>query len=537
MICLAVLLGAMPAVSARADGGEVKAGVSAKADTTVPAAEVEKDVNVNEDKAVAGEKTKDGMTAMLSVVSTDKKVISYQASEKKKLELTVKNIGKVELVNVKIAPRVAESLKAWPFDIENKDYTVTLGKLAPGEEQKVAYEFTARETVKNQYYKLPFDFTAEPAEDASVKIEGECGIYVKTIAKVKEPEQNGTPGDANLGGTPDELPGGSDGMTGGGVSNMDVPGGGGSGSVATPRVIVTGFSTNPGEVKAGTNFKLTIHLKNTSKKTAVTNLLFDLSAPTEGDGETASPAFLPSSGSSSIYLDQIKANGTTDISIELNAKADLVQKPYSVELTMKYEDASGGQYDAASAISIPVKQDARFEFSEFQISPEVISVGEEANIMCELYNLGRVKLYNVKAKFEGNGIKTEELFLGNIESGATAGIDGMIMGEAATAGQETMKMILSYEDETGKVTTAEKEFQFEVMEPVMDMDMPADNGMVVEEKASFPIVPVIVGVLILGGVLAGVLIYQKKKKKKVEEEEEGLVDEFDRLTEDEPRES
>lgn len=37
----------------------------------------------------------------------------------------------------------------------------------------------------------------------------------------------------------------------------------GDGSV--PRVIVTGFSTNPAEVRAGSNFKLTIHLKNTSK--------------------------------------------------------------------------------------------------------------------------------------------------------------------------------------------------------------------------------------------------------------------------------
>ena len=127
-------------------------------------------------------------------------------------------------------------------------------------------------------------------------------------------------------------------------------------------------------------------------------MLFDLESPTEGtDEQTSAPAFLPSSGSNSIYLDGIKANGTADISIQLNAKADLVQKPYSINLNMKYEDGDAAQIEAQSSISIPVKQDARFEFSEFEIVPGSVAVGEEANVSCSLYNLGRIKLYNVKA--------------------------------------------------------------------------------------------------------------------------------------------
>ena len=43
----------------------------------------------------------------------------------------------------------------------------------------------------------------------------------------------------------------------------------------------------------------------------------------------------------------------------------------------------------------------------------------------------------MKARFEGNGIKTEEIFVGNVESGATASIDGMLLAEEATAGSET----------------------------------------------------------------------------------------------------
>ena len=191
-------------------------------------------------------------------------------------------------------------------------------------------------------------------------------------------------------------------------------------------MIVTGFTTDPAEVRAGSNFKLTIHLKNTSRM-KVSNMLFDLSAPTEGsDEQTTSPAFLPSSGASSIYLDSIAPNGTADISIELNAKSDLLQKPYSMELSMKYEDPNATQVEGSSSISIPVKQDARFEISDFEISPQSVAVGEEANVMCSLYNLGRIKLYNVKATFEGKNIKKSEVFIGNIESGATGSIDAML---------------------------------------------------------------------------------------------------------------
>lgn len=501
MMCLVLALGCIPAVNAKAEGEpETKT------------------------------------QAMLSVTATDTKTISYKYGETKKLGLTVKNTGNVDLKNVRIIPRVSESLDAWPFEVENKDYTNVVEGLKVSEEKKIEFEFTARENVTDRYYKLPIDFTAETVEEPQSGVNGECGVYVKTVAKKEEKPQQPQDNSGNSAGTSTDSIG--YGIDAGGVANADPISMGGSNSGSVPRVIVTGFSTDPAEVKAGSNFKLTIHLKNTSKATAVSNLLFDLSAPTEGeDANTAAPAFLPASGSSSIYLEKIGADGTQDISLELNAKADLVQKPYSVELTMKYEDMQGGQFEGASAISIPVKQEARFEFSEFEISPESISVGEEANIMCELYNLGRIKLYNVKAKFEGTGIKTEETFVGNVEPGATASIDGMVTAKKATNGPQKMKMTLSYEDESGKATTTEKEFQLEILDSMPEMETGMTEAVMEESGPKLPILPIVILLLVIAGTVAGVIIFKKKKKRKLEEEEEGLIDEFDRLTEDEPRES
>lgn len=263
-------------------------------------------------------------------------------------------------------------------------------------------------------------------------------------------------------------------------------------------------------------------------------MLFDLNAPVEGaDEQTTAPAFLPASGSSTVYLESIKAGGTADISMKLNAKSDLLQKPYSVELSMKYEDAGFNQIETTSSLSIPVKQDARFEFSDFQISPESIAVGEEANVMCSLYNLGRLKLYNVKAVFEGDSIEKEELFVGNVEPGSTASIDAMVKGKKETADDGKLTMTMSYENEEGETFTEQKEFQLMVMpeETPEDMDV-----MMTEEEESgkglpFPLIVVLV-LLVVGAVVTVIVLKQRKKKKDKDEEGE-LLYELDGTSEDE----
>lgn len=70
------------------------------------------------------------------------------------------------------------------------------------------------------------------------------------------------------------------------------------GKSSVPRVIVTGFETNPETVHAGESFMLTLHLKNTSTATSVSNMLFEFDAAVEGkDSETTYESFLPTAGS------------------------------------------------------------------------------------------------------------------------------------------------------------------------------------------------------------------------------------------------
>ena len=470
--------------------------------------------------------------AKVTIESKDNKTLQYKPGESQKWTLVITNKTGQDLSNLSVSPDMGgENADAWQFKTDYQKYEQKIGTL-PKEDEKnkieISFDFVQRDDAGTRRYAIPFS-VYEGDNDEPIETHK---LYVNTTEKPQADNSqnqgdNGNGGDAMTASVGNDEPA----VYSGGGSGS----GGSSSDGSVPRVIVTGFDTNPAEVHAGSDFTLTIHLKNTSKKTKVQNMLFELEAPTEGtDEQTSAPAFLPTSGSNSIYLDGIKADGTADISITLNAKADLLQKPYSINLSMKYEDSQATQIDSSSSLSIPVKQDARFEFSEFEISPQTIEVGGEANVMCSLYNLGRIKLYNAKARFEGNGIKKQEIFIGNVEAGATGSIDAMLKGEKVTNGNSKITMALSYEDESGNISETTKDFELEVTEAVDDSDMYMNtDGDVEAGSGGFPVVPVVVVIAIIAGAVAAVVFVKKKKKKQMLNEEEALLDELDRSSEDE----
>lgn len=478
-------------------------------------------------------------SARVTVESKDNKTPQYKPGESQKWTLVITNKTGRELKDLSVSPDMGgENADAWPFKTDYQKYEQKIKSLANNTSTEISFDFVQRDNAGTSRYAIPFSVYEGENDEPLVTQK----LYANTTEKPQTDNSGNQGSDANAGEN-DGFGGVSD--DGGAVPTASVgndepvySGGGSSGGSSSsdgsvPRVIVTGFDTNPAEVHAGSDFTLTIHLKNTSKKTKVQNMLFELEAPTEGsDEQTTAPAFLPTSGSNSIYLDGIKADGTADISITLNAKADLLQKPYSINLSMKYEDAQAAQIESASSISIPVKQDARFEFSEFEISPQSIEVGSEANVMCSLYNLGRIKLYNVKARFEGNGIKKQEIFIGNVEAGATGSIDAMLEGEKVTNGNSKITMTLSYEDESGNISETTKDLELEVTEAMDDSEMMTEAE-VDAGGSSFPIVPVIILLVIAAGVVVAIVVRKKKKKKQMLNEEEELLDELDRSSEDE----
>lgn len=512
-----------------------------------------------------------GLNQITLSVGDGQKTPVYKAGAEAELKIDVLNKGNVDAQNVTIAP-VISSTDEWPFDMDKLNYEQSLGTISAGSKTTALWgggddKLTVRPDVTGKSYKLTFRLTYD---DGDKLYEADRYVFVKTEAEKSTSDsgnsdkgqgdpQPGGPADKNENGSTGKDQTGDSGSGGGGggsaassgkdsydggiydggiYNGAPVSAGGGSsgsGDGSVPRVIVTGFDTDPGTVKAGSNFKLVIHLKNTSKKTAVTNMLFDLQAPASGTDEAAeAPAFLPVSGSSSIYLDKIPADGTKDISIDLNSRADLIQKPYSITMTMKYEDGNAAQFEGESSLAIPVTQEARFEFSEIQIMPDTVAVYEEANITCNLYNLGRVKMYNVKARFEGSAIEGEEQFIGNLESGATGTIDSIVTAVAESYDESNCKLILTYEDDSGREYSVEQPFTMTVTAEMEPTDMEMMTDMPEETGSPAGLIAAVVIIVAAAAVVTTVVLKRRKKKNRSSEEEE-LLDEVERFTEDERR--
>jgi hypothetical protein len=199
------------------------------------------------------------------------------------------------------------------------------------------------------------------------------------------------------------------------------------------------------------------------------------------------------------------------------ARADLAQKPYVLEVKMKYEDSDANPFEGAANVSIPVKQEMKFETSTPEIMPSSIDVGSESNVMFSIYNTGKTKLYNIQVKFQADSITGGDAFVGNLESGATGNVDVMLTGAQETVDEGKVDVIISYEDETSKVYTRKEEIELFVTQPIMEEEFGEEDmeGMDGEEETGMnPWITrgIVGGVILLGGIASWVTIRKKKKK-------------------------
>ena len=247
-------------------------------------------------------------------------------------------------------------------------------------------------------------------------------------------------------------------------------------------------------------------------------------AAQEGEDKTNTySAFLPTSGASSVYMDRIGANTAADIVIEMTAKADLAQKPYVLDVNMKYDAGTAFDLTDKASVSIPISQESRFDTSIPEVVPADISVGSQSNVMCSIYNTGKTTLYNVQVKFHADSVDEASAFVGNLQSGATGNVDVMLTGIAPTMDDGTVIMEISYEDDAGNVTKEEKTITLFVTEMIMDDMMGGDmmdgdmmgDGMMPEEQSGSKkglIIGIVVGVIVVA--IAGVVVFLQIRKKK-----------------------
>ena len=432
-------------------------------------------------------------TEKFLMLSNEVPILDAKFGEQTFVVLSLINLGKTDITDVVVTPTVSNDRTKWPFDI-NQAYDAQSIQIiqasentidAYGKRMDIGWYFNVRSDVLTGCYPLTFHATYYQNGDL---VETDITTYIN----IKGANPNKT-----LIEDPDKQ-------------------------TSNPRIIVTGYRTDPEVVYAGSVFKLSVSVKNTSKQTSVENVLFNLEATVEGkDADASYAAFLPTSGSSSVYTERIAPGQTYDMSIEMEAKSDLAQKPYVLTVTMKYDTEDQINLSDTAKVSVPIKQEAKLDTGSAEVLPESIAVGEQSNVMFSVFNTGKTTLYNVKVTYESETVESGVTYLGNISPGATQNVDSMLTGIAPDTGQGIVKAVVTYEDEAGNESRFEKDLNLSVYEmvfeePIMD-EMPVEPEM--PEKKGLPIGGMIgIAAAAIVVIAAAVIIVRKRKAKKRQED-------------------
>lgn len=447
-------------------------------------------------------------TETFLMLSNEVPITSAIYNEQTFLVLSFVNLGKNDITDVVVTPRVSNNKKEWPFVIEQAYDAQCIQIIQAADTTQEAYEkrmdigwfFTVREDALTGCYPLTFDV---------VYYQGGVSVSKEVVTYIN--------------------------ITGSNPNNKLIADDDKLSNISKPRIIVTGFTTTPETVYAGSTFNLNVTVQNTSADMAVENVLFNLKANVEtGSGSSAESyaAFLPTSGSSSVYTQRIEPGQIYEISIEMEAKADLSQKPYVLTVNSEYYYGDGESGTGTAEVSIPVKQEAKMDTGSADIMPEVIDVGEQSNVMFSVYNTGKTTLYNVKVTYEGESVDAGITYLGNIAPGGTGNVDSMITGVAQDMGDGTITAVITYEDESGNETRFEKEIslyvQERIMEDISDFDISMEEP-IEQEETGIPTFAwiIIIAVAIAVVIVVSVIISKKRKAKKQKADEDLLNDEDD----------
>ena len=245
----------------------------------------------------------------------------------------------------------------------------------------------------------------------------------------------------------------------------------------TPRLMVTGCDIKGNVVKAGDEFEMVLHLKNEATSTKLTNIKLKLSCDDN--------LIVPSSGSDSIYIDELAKEEETDVSVKMKTKTDLEQKNYIVNVAYAYENSWGESFDDSASVTVPVIQDSKIGISEIKLSKSELTEGGKTSLSFKVNNMGLDKLRNVSVEFSGDTIEEITYFVGTIESGESGSVDMTITPDKV--GNDDIHITVTYEDVLGNSKTMEETVGLVVNEEVAEEEAAVEPE---TSAAKLPVVPI-----------------------------------------------
>jgi hypothetical protein len=280
------------------------------------------------------------------------------------------------------------------------------------------------------------------------------------------------------------------------------------------KLILDKYSFEPQLVKAGENFEMSLSFYNTSSTKTVKNIkIFLTSEAGSSNQESNSSAFTPVNSSNTFYIDSIPPKSRVEKTITMFTIPDAIAKTHTITANFEYEDSDGLEYmGITELIGVPVVQQSKLEIGEIAYMPEAF-VGQSTPISLEFYNTGKVTLYNMMVKLEGDfQSENAQYYVGNFSSGSSEYFEGYVI--PMEMGTLEGDVVFTYEDSTGQMQEVRKSFTLNVTEMPVFEDPWGGEMPPMEEKSSLLKSKGFWITLILIVAIGGIVFYRKKRKSK-----------------------
>lgn len=241
--------------------------------------------------------------------------------------------------------------------------------------------------------------------------------------------------------------------------------------ISKPVLLISNYTTDVEELKAGTVFNLTFEIYNTNASTAAKNIKVTVKKPTDPSLDV----FTLTQGNNSFFISKINPEESASQTIQMKVKANASTQAYPVVIQVEYEyeglkpDPQTGNIkgiEMSADLNLQVIENARPVIDNAYVYSwdGPVYVGAPATLHFDFYNMGRSQLNNVTVTVEGDFLKSDGsmYFIGTTQAGGSSYGDFDV--EPQVAGTAKCILKVTYEDSNGDVQEYVHEFTTEVME-------------------------------------------------------------------------
>lgn len=209
---------------------------------------------------------------------------------------------------------------------------------------------------------------------------------------------------------------------------------------ANPRLMVTGYELSEKYLIPGETITISISIKNTSKDSSVRNIKLSISDES-GDIRTV--------GMPSDHIEAIKADSEYTWQKEMTAINNAAQDEHKLNVTMEYEDMTGGIYTESETLYIDIKQNIELSFDGASLPSKTLQ-GENVAVAINLMNTGKAEILNCKAEISIEGFfNAGSVFAGTVPVGEGKSVSAILKTDPEFLGETKGTITIYYEDVYG----------------------------------------------------------------------------------------